>query len=86
MPWPPHERCRSDRALALARLLIAATIQRSPGSNPQEQQERNTSVTSLTLNPALNALARATGKVVEQAARLSLWFFCFSRRSLKRVQ
>jgi hypothetical protein len=50
-------------------LPLAATAQQSAGSNPQEQQERNTSVISRTLNPAVSAFARATGKVAGQAAR-----------------
>jgi hypothetical protein len=92
MPQPPHTRCCSDRTLA-HELPLAAAAQQSPGSNPQEQQERNTSVTSLTLNPALSAFARATGKVAGQAAwrtltLVSLFFEAFveARAMMSRRQ
>jgi hypothetical protein len=71
MPRPPHTHCCSSRTLA-HKLPLAATTQQSSGSNTQKQQERNTPVTSLTLDPALRAFARATGKVAGQVARRTL--------------
>jgi hypothetical protein len=59
----PHLRPHASHDMPLA-----ATI--SPGSNPQNQQ-RNTSVTSFIVNPAIGTFARAAGKVAGRAARRS---------------
>jgi hypothetical protein len=51
---------------------LAATTSKSPWDQSQRSTERNTSVTSLILSPALSTFARATGKVVGQGMRRTL--------------
>jgi hypothetical protein len=51
--------------------LAVTTQQGLPGAIPKINK-RNTSVTSLILNPAISTFARATGKLAGRAARRTL--------------